>query len=138
MFEDRGLLLPCVERTGQVRGNKKHIIGTMAKEDDSPGGLYILACGRATVSCGEYSMLVQGGVDECNTIGIVLGRLSIPEDARDFFREAKSRAERKSVYRRFVALEKRRGNVSIHFEKGATYLLLPESTSQIFLACRAR
>jgi len=57
------------------------------------------------------------------------------EDANVFFKGADASGRAKSTYHRFVSPKSRQGNdVNILFEKGSTYIVLPESQSRQFLA----
>eukprot|EP00571_Detonula_confervacea_P009097 CAMPEP_0172317150 /NCGR_PEP_ID=MMETSP1058-20130122/30657_1 /TAXON_ID=83371 /ORGANISM="Detonula confervacea, Strain CCMP 353" /LENGTH=561 /DNA_ID=CAMNT_0013031637 /DNA_START=644 /DNA_END=2326 /DNA_ORIENTATION=+ len=120
VFQDEGQSV-CVDR--RARG---------IRSGNDSGGLYILVRGRAILSCGSPSLLVHGGIDGGGNsqLGVVLGRLALPsEDAHDFFKHGA-----RSLYHRFVSLQNKQGNVvSIHFEKGSTYIVLPEPQSRHFL-----
>jgi len=129
VFEEEGQSL-CVEGSrarGRIRSGISHF-----------GGLYILVHGRAIVSCGRPSLLVHGGgtsIGGGSQLGKVFGRLALPsQNTDDFFRKTEANQHEMSLYHRFVSLQNEEGNdVNIHFEKGSTYIVLPESQSRPFL-----
>ena len=103
-------------------------------QNSIPAGLFILFHGNAVVSTGLHSIVIHGG-DGIRVGRAVLGRLQLPEDANDFFVKAEEtmRSKNTSLYHKFVSLEKGCKEVSVHFHRGASYLMLPESKSRIFI-----
>lgn len=108
-------------------------------EGSGAGGLFVLVHGRATVACAGRSLVVRAGT----TGGArgrprkALGRLYVPSvDARDFLGRAGADegGAGGSPYHRFVSHEGGRGgDVTVRFDKGSTYVVLPESRSRPFL-----
>ena len=110
-----------------------HKRSTNNQECISPG-LFILFHGEAVVSTRQHSIVIHGG-DGVRVGRAVLGRLDLPEDAHDFFAKVDEtmRSENKSLYHKFVSLEEDCKEISIHFQKGASYLMLPQPKSKIFI-----
>lgn len=121
-FEDGGDVW-CVEK-GRVAGARR--------DDPPPCGLCILVRGRATIAHAGRSLVVHGGDGGTHKLRMVLGRLSVPSgDAREFFKRGPAIEGKDSLYHRFVPPKRgREGDVTARFERGSTYIVLPETQSR--------
>jgi len=153
VFEEDCQRCLCVERGRRREGGGGGVRSNNNANYSYAGGLYILVHGRATITRAGRSLIVHNGGENgvggaSNQSRKVLGRLSAPfsEETHEFFKrapetEANGSSEgterQQSLYHRFVSpdnlLRSDDDDVTIRFEKGSSYIVLPESSSRCFL-----